>query len=31
VHWLLLLTMLPLAAVMSAAFGLTIGTRVEPR
>jgi ABC-2 type transport system permease protein len=31
VHWLLLLTMLPLAAAMSAAFGLTIGTRVEPR
>jgi ABC-2 type transport system permease protein len=31
VHWPLLLTMLPLAAAMSAAFGLTIGTRVEPR
>ena len=31
VHWLLLLTLLPLAAVMSAAFGLTIGTRVQPR
>jgi ABC-2 type transport system permease protein len=31
VHWFLLLTMLPLAAAMSAAFGLTIGTRVEPR
>src|SRR5215831_18249118 len=31
VHWLSLLTMLPLAAAMSAAFGLTIGTRVEPR
>ena len=26
-----LLTLLPLAAVMSASFGLTIGTRVEPR
>ncbi len=31
VHWLLLLTLLPLAAAMSAALGLTIGTRVEPR
>jgi len=31
VHWPYLLTLLPLAAVMSAAFGLTIGTRVEPR
>ena len=31
VHWPYLITMLPLAAVMSAAFGLTIGTRVEPR
>jgi ABC-2 type transport system permease protein len=31
VHWPYLVTLLPLAAVMSAAFGLTIGTRVEPR
>ena len=31
VHWLYLITLLPLAAVMSAAFGLTIGTRVQPR
>ncbi len=31
VHWFSLLTLLPLAAAMSAAFGLTIGTRVEPR
>src|SRR6185369_1730844 len=31
VHWFVLLTILPLAAAMSAALGLTIGTRVEPR
>lgn len=31
VHWPYLLTVLPLAAAMSAALGLTIGTRVEPR
>ncbi len=31
VHWLALVTLLPLAAAMSAALGLTIGTRVEPR
>jgi len=31
VHWLVLVTILPLSAVMSAALGLTIGTRVEPR
>ena len=31
VHWFYLLTLLPLAAAMSAALGLTIGTRVEPR
>jgi ABC-2 type transport system permease protein len=31
VHWPYLITLLPLAALMSAAFGLTIGTRVEPR
>ncbi len=31
VHWPYLVTLLPLAAIMSAAFGLTIGTRVEPR
>ena len=31
VHWFYLVTLLPLSAVMSAALGLTIGTRVEPR
>jgi ABC-2 type transport system permease protein len=31
VHWFYLVTMLPLSALMSAALGLTIGTRVEPR
>ena len=31
VHWFYLVTLLPLASVMSASFGLTIGTRVEPR
>jgi ABC-2 type transport system permease protein len=31
VHWFFLITILPLAAVTSAALGLTIGTRVEPR
>jgi len=31
VHWIYLLTLLPMAAVMSASFGLTIGTRVQPR
>jgi ABC-2 type transport system permease protein len=31
VHWAYLITLLPLCAVMSAALGLTIGTRVEPR
>jgi ABC-2 type transport system permease protein len=31
VHWFYLVTLLPLAAAMSAALGLTIGTRVEPR
>jgi ABC-2 type transport system permease protein len=31
VHWLFLLTLLPLGAVLCAALGLTIGTRVEPR
>ncbi len=31
VHWFNLVTLLPLAAAMSAAFGLTIGTRFEPR
>jgi ABC-2 type transport system permease protein len=31
VHWPYLLTLLPLAAIMSASFGLTIGTRVQPR
>ena len=31
VHWFYLVTLLPLSAMMSAALGLTIGTRVEPR
>jgi ABC-2 type transport system permease protein len=31
VHWFYLVTLLPLAAVMCASLGLTIGTRVEPR
>jgi ABC-2 type transport system permease protein len=31
VHWFYLISLLPLAAVMSASFGLTIGTRVQPR
>jgi ABC-2 type transport system permease protein len=31
VHWFYLVTLLPLSALMSAALGLTIGTRVEPR
>jgi ABC-2 type transport system permease protein len=31
VHWPYIITLLPLAAVMSASFGLTIGTRVQPR
>jgi ABC-2 type transport system permease protein len=31
VHWFYLMTILPLSALMSAALGLTIGTRVEPR
>jgi len=31
VHWLYLLTLLPLIAMTCAALGLTIGTRVEPR
>ena len=30
-HWFYLVTLLPLAAIMSASLGLTIGTRVEPR
>src|SRR5262249_38323866 len=30
-HWFYLITILPFAALMSAALGLTIGTRVEPR
>jgi ABC-2 type transport system permease protein len=30
VHWLILLTLLPLACVMCASFGLVLGTRVEP-
>jgi ABC-2 type transport system permease protein len=31
VHWFYLITLLPLGALMCAALGLTIGTRVEPR
>jgi ABC-2 type transport system permease protein len=31
IHWFYLVTILPLSAAMSAALGLTIGTRVEPR
>ena len=31
VHWLVLLTVLPLAALLGAALGLAIGTRAEPR
>ena len=31
VHWFYLVTLLPFSAIMSAALGLTIGTRVEPR
>jgi ABC-2 type transport system permease protein len=31
VHWIYLVTLLPMAAVLCAALGLTIGTRVEPR
>ena len=30
VHWLFLLTIAPLGAILSAAFGLTMGTRVKP-
>jgi ABC-2 type transport system permease protein len=31
VHWIYLITLLPLASLMSASLGLSIGTRVEPR
>jgi ABC-2 type transport system permease protein len=31
VHWLVLVTVLPLAALLGAALGLAIGTRAEPR
>ncbi len=31
VNWLVLVTFLPLAAVLGASLGLTVGTRVEPR
>jgi ABC-2 type transport system permease protein len=31
IHWFYLITLLPLGALMCAALGLTIGTRVEPR
>ena len=31
VHWLFLLTIAPLGAILSAAFGLTMGTRIKPQ
>jgi ABC-2 type transport system permease protein len=31
VHWLVLVTVLPLACLLAGSLGLTIGTRVEPR
>jgi ABC-2 type transport system permease protein len=31
IHWPILLTLLPIACVMCASFGLLLGTRVEPR
>jgi ABC-2 type transport system permease protein len=31
VHWIFLLTLMPLAALMSAALGLLVGTRVQPK
>ncbi len=31
VHWLFLLTIAPIGAVLSAAFGLTMGTRIKPQ
>jgi ABC-2 type transport system permease protein len=31
VHWAYLLTLAPIGAVLSAAFGLTMGTRVKPQ
>jgi ABC-2 type transport system permease protein len=31
IHWPILLTLLPLACVMCASLGLTLGTRIEPR
>src|SRR6266568_8930998 len=31
VHWLILLTLIPLACVMTASLGLTFGTRFDPR
>ena len=31
VHWLVLVTVLPLSCMLAGALGLTIGTRVEPR
>jgi ABC-2 type transport system permease protein len=31
IHWPILLTLLPIACVMCASFGLVLGTRVEPR
>ena len=31
VHWLYLLTIAPIGAILSASFGLTMGTRVKPR
>jgi ABC-2 type transport system permease protein len=31
VHWPVLLTLIPLAAIMTSSFGLVLGTRIEPR
>jgi ABC-2 type transport system permease protein len=31
VHWVILLTLIPLAAIMTASLGLTLGTRISPR
>lgn len=31
VHWLILLTLIPLTSIMTSSFGLVLGTRIEPR
>jgi ABC-2 type transport system permease protein len=31
VHWLLLLTLIPLTSIMTSSFGLVLGTRISPR